>query len=136
MDKLSDEQLRELLQGYEVGAPPASLLARTKDLMRREMAAAEAVAENRRLAWKGNAGLVLTVLVLALLIGFNLFYVATVGTLLKMFLPSSAGFFLNQSMLGISVACTATVMVMVIVVFFKVLSVRPAPALNQAGMAK
>lgn len=136
MDRLNDEQLKKLLGSYEVGAPPSSLLARTKDLMRREMAAAEAAAEKRRFAWKGNAGLVLTVLVLAILTGFNLFYVATVGTLLKIFLPSAADIYLNQSMLGISVASAALVCGMVLVVFFKLLQSGRVPALARPQAAR
>ena len=136
MDRLNEEQLKKLLGSYDVGAPPSSLIARTKDLMHREMAAAEAVAQKPSFAWKGNAGLVLTVLVLAILTGFNLFYVATVGTLLKILLPSSAGFYLDQSMLGISVASAALVAGMVIVVFFKVLQSSRIPALARSLAAR
>jgi len=120
MERISDEQLRKLLGHFTVSGPRTELVAETKRLMLQEMALQIAPAR------KGQAGMVLAVIALALLICFNLFYVATVGTLLRLLLPSSYEVFLNHSLLGISAAAVAMVCGMVIMVFFKTFQPRRA----------
>ncbi len=120
MERLSDEQLRKMLGQFTVSDPRAELVAGTKKLMRQEMAFQAAPAR------KGQAGMVLVMAALSLLVCFNLFYVATVGTLLKLLLPSSFEVYLNHSMLGVSVAAAAMVCGMVMVVFFKAFQPRRA----------
>ena len=117
MDWISDEQLRALLGHYEVSGPSPALLALTRRRMRGEMLlVAQPV--------KGQSGMLLTLSALAILVTLNMFYVATVGTLLKLFLPRNLDVYLNQSMLGISVAAAAMLMGMVLVVFFKTMQVQ------------
>ncbi len=120
MERLSDKQLRKMLGQFNVSGPSMELVAETKSLMRREMAFQAAPAR------KGQTGMVLVMAALALLVCFNLFYVATVGTLLKLLLPSSFEVYLNHSMLGVSVAAAAMVCGMVIMVFFKAFQPRRA----------
>ena len=120
MERISDEQLRKLLGQFTVSDPRTELVAETKRLMRREMALQAAPAR------KGQVQMILAMTALVLLVCFNLFYVATVGTLLKFFLPSSFEVYLNHSMLGISAAAVAMVAGMVIMVFFKAFQPRRA----------
>ena len=120
MERLSDEQLRKMLGQFNVSGPSMELVAETKSLMRREMAFQAAPAR------KGQARIVMVMAALALLFCFNMFYVATVGTLLKLLLPSSFEVYLNHSMLGVSVAAAAMVCGMVIMVFFKAFQPRRA----------
>jgi len=120
MERISDEQLRKLLGQFTVSSPRNELVAETKRLMRQEIAFQAAPAR------KGQAGMVLVMVALSLLVCFNLFYVATVGTLLKLLLPSSFEVYLNHSMLGVSVAAAAMVCGMVIMVFLKAFQPRRA----------
>jgi hypothetical protein len=124
MERISDEQLRKLLGQFTVSSPRNELVAETKRLMRQEMALQAAPAR------KGQAGMVLVMVALSLLVCFNLFYVATVGTLLKLLLPSSLEVYLNHSLFGISAAAAALVCGMVITVFFKTFQPRRALSLT------
>ena len=113
MDRISDEQLHKLLGQFTVSGPGPELVADTKRLMRREMAVQAAPVR------KGQTGMILAMSAFVLLICFNLFYVATVGTLLKSLLPGSYEVYLNHSMLGISAAAAAMVCGMAVMVFFR-----------------
>ena len=123
MDRISDEMLRKLMQGYDVAPPQDDLLARTRTMMHRHLAARreELAIEVPAAARESSAiGLVVSVLVLGVLVSCNLFYAATVGTVLKLVLPGTADVYLTQSLIGISLGGAALVIGMVLTAFFKV----------------
>ncbi|MFC1544714.1 hypothetical protein ACFL4X_00965 [Gemmatimonadota bacterium] len=122
MDKISEEMLRKLMQGYDVAPPANDLLEQTRTMMQRHLAARreELLIEAPAARPNSSMGLVVSVLVLGVLVCCNLFYAATVGTVLKLVLPSSADVYLTQSLIGISVGGAALVIGMVLTVFFKV----------------
>ena len=123
MDRISDEMLKKLMQGYEVAPPGKDLLERTRMMMQRQLAARreELAAEAQAAApARSSMGLVVSVLVLVVLVCCNLFYVATVGTVLRLVLPKAADVYLTQSLIGVSVGGTALVIGMVLTAFFKV----------------
>lgn len=108
MDRINDELLGRLLEGYRVSPPGDDLLGRTRLMMHRHLAARReelcAAVPVTRKAGQRPLGLVVSVLVLGLLVCCNLFYAAAVGTVLKLLLPSSADVYLAHSLIGISVA--------------------------------
>ena len=122
MDRISDEMLGKLLRGYDVAPPSDDLLERTRLMMQRHLAARreELALEVPAARKSSSVGLVVSVLVLGVLVCCNLFYVATVGTVLKLVLPSTADIYLNQSLIGVSVGGAALVIGMVLTAFFKV----------------
>ncbi len=123
MDRINDEMLGKLLEGYNVAPPGEDLLKRTRMMMQRHLAARREelfapapVSHNPERPIR----LIVSVMVLGLLVCCNLFYAATVGTLLKLLLPSSAEVYLTHSLIGISVAGAALVIGMVMTVSGKV----------------
>ena len=113
MQRIDEEQLRNILGKYRVAPLRVELVAQTKRLMREEMLCHSPAPET------GQAGMVLMLAMLALLICFNMFYVATVGTILKFVLPASLELFLNHSILGVSVAGVSIMSGFVFLIYFK-----------------
>lgn len=130
MDRISDEQLKRLLEGYSVAPPDGDFLKRTRRMMHRHLAArSEELALELPVAraQRQSVGMVASVLVLGLLVCCSLFYAATVGTLLRLVLPSSADVYLTQSLIGVSVAGAAMVIGLVLTAFFKIYVSRKQP---------
>jgi hypothetical protein len=123
MDRINEELLGKLLNEYSVEPPSEKLLERTRMMMGRQLAArreellAVAPAAHRV---ERPMGIVVSTLVLSLLICCNLFYAATVGTVLRLLLPSSADVYLTHSLIGISVAGTVIIIGMVMTATGKV----------------
>ena len=123
MDRIDDELLGRLLEGYRVSPPGEDLLERTRMMMHRHLAARrEELLANTPVARRAERplGLVVSVLVLGLLVCCNLFYAATVGTVLGLLLPGWADVYLAHSLIGISVAGAALVIGMVMTAVGKV----------------
>ncbi len=123
MDRINDELLGKLLDGYRVSPPGGDLLERTRTIMHRELAAhREALYAGAPVVRKAECplGLIVSVLMLALLVCCNLFYAATVGTVLGLLLPGWADVYLAHSLIGISVAGAALVIGMVMTAVGKV----------------
>ncbi|MBW7995176.1 MAG: hypothetical protein FVQ81_01135 [Candidatus Glassbacteria bacterium] len=123
MDRISDDRLRRLLEGYDVAPPGKDLLERTRMMMHRHLAARReelSIVLPAARRPEHSMGLVASVLVLGLLVCCSLFYAATVGTVLKIVLPSSADIYLAHSLIGISAAGAAMVIGMALTTFFKV----------------
>ncbi len=123
MDRISDEMLGKMLEGYSVNPPGENLMERTRMMMQRHLAAhREELLAAVPFARKAErpTGIVVSVLVLSLLICCNLFYAATVGTVLRLLLPSSADVYLTHSMIGISVAGAVMIIGMVMMATGKV----------------
>ena len=124
MQPISEKEIRELLGHYQVEDPSPELLRRTKLLMHEEML---------RLAVP-EAKPVVPVLVLAglaLLLTLNLFYIATVGTILSFTLPASMLVYLRHSLIALGAAGVSLLAGALLVVFFKTFSLREAMVQEQ-----
>ena len=117
MQTLDNDQIREFLGHYRAEEPSPDLLRRTKCLMYEEMHRT-AAAESKQIAP------VLILAGLSLLLCLNLFYIATVGTILHLTLPASMLVYLRHSMIALGTAGVCMLTGSLIVVFFKVFTVR------------
>ncbi|MEA2062769.1 MAG: hypothetical protein U9P14_03640 [Gemmatimonadota bacterium] len=120
MITLDDQDIREFLNPYQVEDPGPALLRRTKVAMHGELRLMAAAPDPAR------AGQVLFLAGLAVLLCLNLFYVATVGTILSFTLPPTLMVFLRHSLLALVTAGASLLAGSVMVVFFKALQGRQA----------
>ena len=97
MDLFNDNELRKLLQCYEVDEPRPELVSQTKNLMREEVVKCAAETEEST-QW------VFTLVLLGVLMSLCLFYMLTVGTILHFTLPSNLMEWLNRSLYVLSAA--------------------------------
>ena len=81
-DNVDDNELRKLLQSYEVSGPSPELVAQVKHLMRQEVLQLAAEPSKQQ---KG----VFVLVGLAVVMSLCFFYMLTVGTILRFVLPSS-----------------------------------------------
>ncbi|MDP2981731.1 MAG: hypothetical protein Q8O92_00190 [Candidatus Latescibacter sp.] len=89
MKLLVESELRSILQAYRVCDPPEALVSKTKHRMREEMAL-QTIAPACQYGWA------MALIGLALVLSLNLFYILTVGTILRMVLsPQFAGILKN-----------------------------------------
>jgi len=111
MKRFDENKLRELLSYYEVGGPSPELVARTKCMVRRELL--QAVPEAA-----GQEKWVFILVGLAVAMSLCLFYMLTVGTLLRFVLPSSLLEFLRHTLYALTaaggslLACTLMMLVL------------------------
>ena len=113
MQSINEERLGQFLRSYRVAPPEAKLLAETKRRMRKEMVLHTA-------SESGNAGLLMVLVLLALLVCLNLFYMATLGTILKFTLPGELMVYLRHSFYGLFAAGAALVCGTAMLIFFKI----------------
>ena len=97
MKQYDDNELRELLLNYEVCEPSPELVTKTKSLMREEMAKLS-TAPSRQAEW------VLMLVGLSIMMSLCIFYMFTVGTILKFTLPSYLTEFLRHSLFAFTAA--------------------------------
>ncbi len=119
MQTLDDDKIRELLGHYRVEEPSADLLHRTRRLMYQEMQRT-AAAGSRQVAP------VMILVALSVLLSLNLFYIATLGTILHFMLPASMLVYLRFFLIILGTAGVCMFAGSLIVVFFKVFSLRQA----------
>ena len=124
MQTLDDQKIRELLGHYRVEGPAPELLSRTKYLMHEEMRRV-AVADSKQ------GAPVLILAGLSLMLCLNLFYIATVGTILNFTLPASMLVYLRHSLLALGTAGVSLLAGSLMVVFFKTYSPREAVVREQ-----
>ena len=97
MKQYDDNELRELLLNYEVCEPSPELVTKTKSLMREEMVKLS-TAPSRQAEW------VLMLVGLSIMMSLCIFYMFTVGTILKFTLPSYLTEFLRHSLFAFTAA--------------------------------
>ena len=124
MQPMSEKEIRELLGHYQVEDPSPELLRRTKLLMHEEML--------RLAVPEANPAVPVLILAgLALLLTLNLFYIATVGTILSFTLPASMLVYLRHSLIALGAAGVSLLAGALLVVFFKTFSLREAMVQEQ-----
>ena len=97
MKLFNDRELREFLTNYEVSRPAPELVARTKRLMHDEIFKA-AVAPVKQVNW------IFLFVGLAVAMSLCLFYMFTVGTVLRFVLPSYLLDFLRHTLYALTAA--------------------------------
>jgi len=125
MQTLDDQEIRKLLGHYRVEGPDPELLSRTKYLMHEEMRRVS-VADSRQ------GAPVLILAGLSLILCLNLFYIATVGTILSFTLPASMLVYLRHSLIALGTAGVSLLVGSMIVVFFKTLQPQPSTTAVQS----
>lgn len=129
MDSLDEKELRSLLSAWEVPAPGEALLERTRSLMRVEMAKqARTAPAIRQHPW------FLAVIGLALLLTVNLFYMLTMGSILRLTLPPVFATYLSHSLVAFSAAEFSLIVGMLMVFFLKHVQLSSAET-GERGMA-
>ncbi|MBN2288739.1 MAG: hypothetical protein JXQ83_05355 [Candidatus Glassbacteria bacterium] len=121
MQTMDEQKIRELLGQYRVEDPAPDLLQRTKCLMHEELRRV-AAADSRQ------AGPILVLAGLSLVLCLNLFYIATVGTILSFTLPANLLVYLRHSLIALGTAGVSLLAGSLMVVFFKVFASREAVA--------
>ncbi len=97
MKKFDEDELRSLLLLYRVCDPPEAMVMRTKHLMRDEMDRL-AFAPARQYGW------MMVLIGMAVVLSLNLFYILTVGTILRMTLSPAFAGILKHLMVAFSLA--------------------------------
>ncbi len=97
MKQYDDADIMSILSLYEVDGPDDRLVSRTKHLMIEELACAQAAAPVQ-VTW------VFVVVGLALAMSLCLFYMLTVGTILRFVLPVGLLTYLKHSFYGLTAA--------------------------------
>ena len=97
MKLLDESEIRSILQAYRVCDPPEALVMRTKHLMSEEMAR-QSVAPARQYGWA------MVLIGMAIILSLNLFYILTVGTILRMALSPAFAGILKNMMVAFSLA--------------------------------
>ena len=87
----NDKELREFLLNYEVVEPSPELVTKTKILMYEEMVKLSAVPSRQ-------AGWILMLVGISIMMSLCIFYMFTVGTILKFTLPSYMSEYLSYSL--------------------------------------
>lgn len=113
MDTLDEKELRSFLLAWEVCDPGEALVDRTVHLMREELVAQTRTAPSMQQPW------LLGIIGLALLLTVNLFYMLTLGSILRLALPPMFTTYLSQSLVAFSVAECCLIAGAIMVFFFK-----------------
>ncbi|MHB9031393.1 MAG: hypothetical protein ACYC9O_21700 [Candidatus Latescibacterota bacterium] len=122
--KLFDEsELRTLLAAYEVCEPGIPLVERTKQLMREELALCTAAVPAWQQRW------LLVILASAVLLALSLFYMLSVGTILRMVIPPQYTVFLVHSLYAFTAAEVCLIAGTIMVLFLR----QVQPARNRLG---
>ena len=121
MRPLDDNDLRELMSSYTVAAPPESLVLQTKRRMHQEL--------NQLSVRTAPAGSGVVLLAgLAIVMSLCLFYMLTVGALLRMVITPSAALLLTHSIIAFTAAagslCTGGFMMYTLARFRPAVAVR------------
>jgi len=119
MKPFDDTELRELLLCYEVSGPSPELVDRTKRLMREEVLqpTVEPVAQEK---W------VFILVAMAIAMSLCLFYMFTVGTILRFVLPSYLLDFLRHTLYALTAAGGSLLAWTLMMLFFKHICIRRA----------
>lgn len=112
MEVFDEHELRSFFSVYQVCAPGDELVERTKRLMREELAFRPQAAADRN-HW------FIAVIGLTVFLTVNLFYMLTVGSILRLALPSVFATFLSHSLVAFSVAELSIIAGSVILFLFK-----------------
>jgi hypothetical protein len=113
MDAFDERELRSFLSAWEVCEPGETLLERTKYLMRVELAQQARTAPVISHPW------LLAIIGLALLLTINLFYMLTLGSILRLALPPMFTTYLSHSLVAFSAAEVCLIAGTILVFFFK-----------------
>ncbi len=112
MKSFDENELRTLLAAYEVREPGISLVERTKQRMREEMASCEAAVP----AWQQRWLLVIVCSAVVMALGF--FYMLSVGTLLRLVIPPQFTVYVIHSLYAFTLAgaclISGTIMVLLL----------------------
>jgi hypothetical protein len=111
MEIFDENELRSLLNAWEIDPPDDSLVFDTKSLMYEEMA--------KRTVPVLNHSWFTVVLGMVLLLTVNLFYMLTLGSILSRTLPPMFTSFLSHSLVAFSVAECSLIAGILMVFFFK-----------------
>lgn len=113
MDTFNEKELRLFLSGWEVCEPSDALMERTMYLMHEELAKQTLAAPVPL-----HPGF-LAIIGLALLLTVNLFYMLTLGSILRLTLPPMFTSFLSHSLVAFSAAEICLIAGAIMVFFFK-----------------
>jgi hypothetical protein len=112
--KLSDEsELRDLLAAYEVCEPPVPLVERTMHLMREELALCTAAVPAWQQRW------LLALFAPAVLLALSLFYMLSIGTILRMVIPPQFTVYLVHSLYAFTAAEVCLIAGTIMVLFLR-----------------
>ena len=112
MKQFNEEELKALLSTYKVGTPRPELVLETKNLMRGEMVHIVQAAPAKSRA-------VYVLLGMALLLSLNLFYMVTVGTIMRFTLPPIVMEYFRHALYAFICAGVSLMACSLMVVYFK-----------------
>ncbi|KPK88890.1 hypothetical protein AMJ80_10525 [bacterium SM23_31] len=112
MEQYNENELRAFLQLYKVNAPGAEIVNRTKNLMREEMAKTFSAP-----TWQG--GWLFLLVSVSLIMSMCIFYLLTVGTILRLTLPPYMFVLIRHSILAFTGIGACFLTGLIIVFFFK-----------------
>lgn len=118
MNLFDDQELRLLLAAYEVCDPPLPLVESTKRLMREELTAGAVTVPAWQQRW------VLAVFGSAVLLALSVFYMLSVGTILRMIIPPQFTVYLQHSLYAFTAAEVCLIAGVLMVLFLR--QVQPA----------
>ena len=123
MKPFDDRELRELLSCYEVNEPSSELLENTKRLMHEEMLhpATEPLIHEK---W------IFALVGLAVVLSLCLFYIFTIGTILRYVLPSYLLDFFRHTLYALTAAGGSILICALMMFFFKQFTFRAEESLN------
>ena len=114
MKPVDDNEMRDLLHSWEVLEPSPALVNRSKNLMYEEIIRLSSAPAPSR-----QAASVLVLVGLALLMSLSLFYMFTVGTILRFLLPPNLLIFVRYSLFAFIAAGGSMVVGALMVIYFK-----------------
>ncbi len=111
MKLLDETELRALLEAYESPEPSASLVERTKRLMREESALCTVSVTARQQQWA------FILIASAALLTLNFFYMLSVGTVLRMLIPPRFAVYVSHSIFAFTAAQACLYLGMSVTIF-------------------
>jgi hypothetical protein len=113
MKLFEESELRALLGAYEVCEPGIPLVERTKQLMREELARCVAVVPAWQQRW------LLIIFSSAVLLALSLFYMLSVGTILRLVIPPQFTVYLIHSLYAFTAAEVCLIAGTIMVLFLR-----------------
>ena len=124
MNSTDDNEIRDFLLLYKIAEPSPELVAHTERLMREEMV-------NRSLASDSQAKWVLILVGFSIMMCLGIFYIFTVGAILKYVLPAYMVTFLHYSLYAFPAAGASLLTGLLMVFFFKQFTAQPSRHVEQ-----
>ncbi len=112
MENLNNDRIRNFLHSWEVPDPSPALVARSRNSMHEEMIRLAAVPSRQVQS-------ILVLVGLAIFLSLSLFYMFTVGTILRFLLPQTLLIFVRYSLLTCIAAGGSLVVGTLMVIYFK-----------------